>query len=564
MNNTTAYIALLKMQYLFQGLEDDQLARVVDKFEVITVSPGEVVISQGMIGENFYIVAKGKIGVIQKKGRRERQSTILKPGDYFGEEALLLHKPSPFAYISYSRTTLLRLNFEHFFEMLRNYPDMRLNLSATAESRQLVRREQFSWLGDDEVIYLVSRKHEFFLLRALILPILTWVISIPVLVISFASGDPTSGGIAMKVVGALMFFGGMLWGLWNYLDWGNDFYIVTSQRVIWTEKIIGLYDSRSEAPLDTILNVNVTTSQLGRILHYGNVNVRTYTGGILMRNMSRPSRFASFVEGFKRHILAVSVEEEAREMQQALELSLRQHLNMVEDREADDHEDLSPQPTEEQEPEKTPRGFRETLRTFLKVRYEEGDSITYRKHWFVLFRKVFWSMVVLVLVFLLLGYLGLSVEFFSGPAQTLLGVFLFIGVLLWVTYEYADWSNDIYRVTPDQLLDIERKPLGQEVKKTAPLESILSVEHERESLIGILLNYGTVTINVGDTRFMFFNVFNPGQVHQDVSDYREALNRRKSLEEKKRERRRMVNWLVTYYDQAGKIEDELENESYEA
>jgi hypothetical protein len=563
MNNTTAYIALLKMQYLFQGLEDDQLARVVDKFEVITVSPGEVVISQGVIGEHFYIVAKGKVGVIQKKGRRERQSTILKPGDYFGEEALLLHKRSPFAYISYSRTTLLRLNFERFFEMLRNYPDMRLNLSATAESRQLVRREQFSWLGDDEVIYLVSRKHEFFLLRALILPILTWVISIPVLVISFASGDPTSGGIAMKVVGALMFFGGMLWGLWNYLDWGNDFYIVTSQRVIWTEKIIGLYDSRSEAPLDTILNVNVITSQFGRILDYGNVNVRTYTGGILMRNMSRPNRFASFVEGFKRHILAVSAEEEAREMQQALEQSLRQHLNMIEDRESEDNEDLSPQPAEEQKPEKTTRGFLETLRTFLKVRYEEGDSITYRKHWFVLFRKVFWSMVVLILVFLLLGYLGLSVEFFSGPVQTLLGVFLFFGVFLWVAYEYADWSNDIYRVTPDQLLDIERKPLGREVKKTAPLESILSVEHERESLIGILLNYGTVTINVGDTRFMFFNVFNPGQVHQDVSDYREALNRRKSLEEKKRERRRMVNWLVTYYDQAEKIEDELENESSE-
>jgi hypothetical protein len=117
-------------------------------------------------------------------------------------------------------------------------------------------------------------------------------------------------------------------------------------------------------------------------------------------------------------------------------------------------------------------------------------------------------------------------------------------------------------VTPEQIFDIERKPLGQEVKKTAPLESILSVEHERESLTGILLNFGTVTINVGETKFQFFNVFNPDQVHQDVSDYREALNRRKQQAEQERDRRRMIDWLVTYYEESEKIDEEIENDSY--
>lgn len=278
--------------------------------------------------------------------------------------------------------------------------------------------------------------------------------------------------------------------------------------------------------------------------------------------MSNPNLFASYVEGFKRRLEAVTEEEEAHEMQQALEQSLRQHLEMPEVIEPEEEEITPLAPIKEKQPEEQPGGLREKLRTFLKVRYEEGGAITYRKHWFVLFRKLFWSLVVLFLVILLLVFLGFQVQFFSGGTLSLLGGVLLFGVLLWMIYEYADWSNDIYRVTPDQILDIERKPLGQEIKKTAPLESILSVEHERESLLGIILNFGTVTINVGETRFQFFNVFNPDQVHQDVSDYREALNRRKRQAEQERERKRMVDWLVTYYGESEKIDDELENESY--
>jgi CRP-like cAMP-binding protein/uncharacterized membrane protein YdbT with pleckstrin-like domain len=560
-NNSTAYIPLLKLQYLFQDLDDNQLELVVKKFEVEPVSPSDVIISQREAGRFFYVIAKGKVGVIQTAGRKKQQLNILKPGDYFGEEALLFRQPNKADYISYSRTILLRLNYEQFFELLQEFPEIKQILLATAESRQLLRRERYPWLGEDEVIQLVRRKHEVFLFRSLILPIFIWVISIPVLVVSFASGDTSLSGIAIKVVGALMFFGSMLWGVWKYLDWGNDYYIVTNQRVIWSEKVIGLYDSRSEAPLDTILAVNVTSSWLGRILNYGNVTVRTFTGGFTMRNMSKPNRFASYVEGFKRRIEAVSAVEEAHEMQRELEHSLRQQLDMPEVSVPEEEEFIPPIPLKEERPEEKKSGLREKMQNFLKVRYEEGDSITYRKHWFVLFNKLFWSLVVLFLVVMLLAFLGFGVEFFSGATLSLLGAGLLFVVFLWMIYEYVDWRNDIYRVTPDQIFDIERKPLGQEVKKTAPLESILSVEHERESLLGILLNFGTVTINVGETKFQFFNVFNPDQVHQDVSDYREGLNRRKRMAEQERERKRMVDWLVTYYGEAEKIDEELENES---
>ena len=54
----------------------------------------------------------------------------------------------------------------------------------------------------------------------------------------------------------------ILWAIWLVLDWGNDYYIVTSQRVVWLEKVIAVYDSRQESPLNTILAVAVETSLL--------------------------------------------------------------------------------------------------------------------------------------------------------------------------------------------------------------------------------------------------------------------------------------------------------------
>ena len=74
--------------------------------------------------------------------------------------------------------------------------------------------------------------------------------------------------------------GAVLWGIWNWIDWGNDYYIVTDQRVVWVEKVIWLYESRDEAPLTTILAVNTTSTFLGRWLHYGSVIVKTFTGEI--------------------------------------------------------------------------------------------------------------------------------------------------------------------------------------------------------------------------------------------------------------------------------------------
>jgi hypothetical protein len=123
----------------------------------------------------------------------------------------------------------------------------------------------------------------------------------------------------------------------------------------------------------------------------------------------------------------------------------------------------------------------------------------------------------------------------------------FIILVPWWLYQYVDWRNDIYQVTDKNIFDIERRPLGTEVRKSAPLENILSLEHERVGFLGYLLNYGNVTINVGEARFIFLGVHEPASVQQDIFNRMYALRRGREQAKVTQERDRVVQMLERYH-----------------
>ncbi|MCS6906353.1 MAG: hypothetical protein RML93_00555, partial [Anaerolineales bacterium] len=446
---------------------------------------------------------------------------------------------------------LLMLDREKFQQLLNHYPNLRASFIATAESRHLAEKARFDWLGKDEAIYLITRKHELFLWRSLVLPLFVFVLGIPLTVWGMMMFSVFLRDILL-VLGGLFIGGGVLWGIWNWIDWGNDYYIITSQRVIWLENVIGLYSSRREAPLTTILAVNKLTTQLGRILNYGTIDVRTYTGSIVMRNMANPDLFEAFLRGHRERAQKRSLEQERQAMREALRMRLlgQEGAKM-------------PTPPQPSSPSKAPaplakgkgKAIRELLHTLFMMRYESQGVITYRKHWLVLVWKTLSPTLALLALASFAAYLiyrlGFQREGFllSGLSWAILLALAFIGVGLWWLYHYLDWSNDIYQLTPDQILDIERKPLGKEDKKTASLDSILSIEHDRKGILPLLFNYGDVIVNVGQTQFTFDGVANPDQVHHDIRAYMEARARKKRERELLQERERMMEWLSIYHEE---------------
>jgi hypothetical protein len=259
-----------------------------------------------------------------------------------------------------------------------------------------------------------------------------------------------------------------------------------------------------------------------------------------MRNIGQPEQFKILIEEYWERAKTVA----QHEAEEAIETKLRKKIGLPVQQ---------PRPTEgppigaveEAPPEEGQPGF---FANFFKVRFEENDVITYRKHWFLLLMRIGKPLTGIIACLVLVIYLLIAYPTYA--AMMTLGAIGFLGFSLWWVYEYWDWRDDQYQVNDRNIVDLERRPLGREVRKSAPLESILSMEHEREGLIGILLNYGRVSINVGDTTFNFYGVHNPARVRQDISDRQQTRIRQVQIERQAGEQERMLNWLERYHRNA--------------
>jgi cAMP-dependent protein kinase regulator len=75
---------------LLAGLPGEELARLGERMERRDLAPGERVVAEGETGDRFYVVLSGLLRASQRE-RGDR--TLLRPGDYFGEVALLVEVP---------------------------------------------------------------------------------------------------------------------------------------------------------------------------------------------------------------------------------------------------------------------------------------------------------------------------------------------------------------------------------------------------------------------------------------------------------------------------------------
>jgi hypothetical protein len=315
-----------------------------------------------------------------------------------------------------------------------------------------------------------------------------------------------------------------------------------------------LYESRDEAPNNTILSVDVNTTLLGRIIHYGSVIVRTFTGRIIFRNVKDPNQMASFIDEYRFRARQHSEFIERSKLDQAI----RQRIGSV------DGVLETPLTSPPLSPPPLPRltFWQRYFSNFFSMRFEQGDAITYRKFWPTLFGHVAIPSLFILLLWVGMAFLVNSFRLGEIPPAwfetlLLLCLALFLLVLVpWWLYQYVDWRNDIYQITEKFIFDISRKPLGTEEKKSAPLENILTLEHERIGFLGYILNYGDVLISVGETKFVFHNLHDPARVQQDIFDRMYALRRKKEQDEANRQRDRMVDVIEIYH--RNRVEQDLE------
>ena len=546
--------AFLQDLSLFNSLEEVQIDRIAQLFTLETLKPDEILLQQGQKAKAFYLIVEGQAAAQRKISPTEAQVDVIVRGDFFGEDSLLHAKIEPATIVALTHLTLLRLDEVDFRQVIHDHRLVEDRLNRFIKSHQYLEKLQFDWLNEDEVVYQVRRRHIAYLFFTLALPAV--LIFIGLLIAGFGWWNWDSAGLrnASLILAAIVLGIGGGWAIWNALDWGNDYYVVTNQRVVWIEKVVWLYDSRNEAPLNTILSVNVGTSYIGRLLGFGSVVVTTYTGKIILEIVSNPLQLAGLISEYWQRAQRDIQHGDVSEMRRSVKRML-----------GDEVEEITPPPGAKskgspQEPDqyREPGIWETYFGNIFKTRIEEGRTITYRKHWLVLLKKTWLpALIGLGMLFLLatfdIMYLLGEIQSESPLVITVIGLLIILLIdFPWWLYQYVDWRNDIYQVTDRSIFDIERKPFGSESRKSAPLENILSLEHERPGFIGYVFNVGYVLINVGEAKFTFDNVHQPARVQQEVFNRMHAWRQRKHREETTRERERILKMIEIYHDEVGK------------
>lgn len=564
MIETSAKIAFLKKIHLFHGLDDDEFAVLAEELQDASYPAGDVIFEQDSKPEGFYLIYGGSVVIVRKQGGHEIQLAQLVKNDYFGEMALISKRRRSGTVTALTDTSLLVLTRKKFEALFKRAPKIRLNMDVAIRSRQLARSLRFKWLRSDEVVYFLARKHQIVLYEKLTLPLLSilvpfglflgWIYFLRIFLVGFAAW-----GSLIAVVG---------WIIWTVVDWGNDYYIVTNQRVVWLEKVVGIYDSRQESPLSTILSVGIETTQLGRVLDYGNLIVRTFVGKIPFNHVSHPEQAQHMIEEYwnrtKEH--AAGMEKEA------MKNAIRKRLGLPMPKAERGFGEPAPDAKKAAPPPKPNESKVKILKFLgantLKLRYETGENVVYRKHWVVLFIQA-WVPILSALGTLLLliarlvqlaldpinSFISLQ-NGFSMDTWVIVFFIAFFPFAGWTVYEVMDWSNDKFEVTNEQIIDIDRKPFGTESRNAAQIENILGTNYERRGILGNLFNYGTVHITVGGTKLAFEDVIDPATVQSDIDRRRMARQAKKTEATISAERDRMAEWLATYHKASDQFKEE--------
>ena len=166
------------------------------------------------------------------------------------------------------------------------------------------------------------------------------------------------------------------------------------------------------------------------------------------------------------------------------------------------------------------------------------DSVTWRKHWIRLLARL-WPPTLLILG--LSAVLGLFLSLSQGGRwwYALLMGLLLAPAVFWWWWSWVDWSNDLYIVTDDRIIDVSKLPLGFRSTRTeTTFDKIQNVSFDIHDPIATLLNYGTVFIHTAgaEGRLDFEYGRAPKRVQAEI------FRRVRAYEEAQRRQRRDEQW----------------------
>lgn len=465
---------------LFAQCSPEQIGVLADAFQVVRYTAGQPLYRQGERSQALFMFASGGGQLVRTLGSGAQQVIgQVNPGEFVGEASLFAGDPRDVTAIASADSVVLLLTRQALDQALAARPDIRKVLNIRTADRSIIQVQQERGVRGDEQVLLTTRRHPWSVISRIFRAALVGVL---IIAIALLLGRlPAADGFALGT-GVFAVLMPILLSVYWILVWRNDFYTVTSQRVIHEVRMVLTGAVRR----DQILHTAVQTVDLHRNGWLAEV---LGFGDILIGALGRPNPMAlRQVPNAPQVQLAIFNQTQLRAQGVLPTSSVTRGTSVMK---------LG--------------GF------FPRMKTVDGTRIVYHKHWVVLLRYIGRAIFGYVLLVLLLGLIGSFRRQLGALAS---GEFVLAAALLWLAintlylaWGYLTYLGDVYIIEDETLIDIRRSPLGwREYRSQAGLRQVQNVTSAIRSLVGRIFNYGDVIIQTAAGGA-------PGQLDfNDVSD----------------------------------------------
>jgi hypothetical protein len=299
--------------------------------------------------------------------------------------------------------------------------------------------------------------------------------------------------------------------LYLTIDWYNDYLIVTNNRVIYDDNQFLVRYIQQQILIDDIQQVNLRADTYPAYwFNYGTLVVRSFSPRTLTFRNARNAKAIQAI--IQREVNNLRKQQQPARVRRLLEEQV--------------YEQKPPAPRRPAILVQERPGPIPWLILANPQINAEREEIIWRPSWVFLALQLLPPLGVLVLGTALLVFLSQAALITSGwlAGVWLLLLLVTLGWALWVREE---WINDVYILTRQNIIDVDRRPFGPENRRTAPLGSIQDISFDI-SFIEQILGYGTVIIKTGGAQggeFTFNHVPNPRGVQATINEYLTAYRK---------------------------------------
>lgn len=509
----------------FEALTDIELEDLAKITDAYAFERGSVIAYQREVADRAFIVKSGRLEVFEMDNTDSvTRAKRVMSGDIL-EELWLVEQGVIWGTIRAATDgEMYTIRYEEFLLFVGDHPSAILDLTADtwAELDRSMASDKTPAptrlnLSPDELIEYESRRTGLLLLVQLI-PALFMTLLFP-FGVWFLSGLLNLGLLTPARLATLMTLAvipGILYGIYKYFDWANDYLLITNKHLIHREFDLGALSGEVlKIPLDQVQSIKLLRpNPIETVLGVGTVQITTAASakGLKFDYIRQPQEVEKTINIIRQKERTLDAGRTRKEMREMLEghFSVNPQLDEID--------------VHDSEEAKAAQARRRRRLRRRGNRVETADAITYGRHWIVFVQEAWWLIFITFLT--VVGGIFWVTQF---GLSTVFGVVMLLGLMaetIGLYFFYEDWTNDLFQVTGDTVIDIDRGPFGfTESRKTAPLANVQNVRAEQKNILATILGYGDVVVDTAGASadIVFENVKNPQQVQTDIFHKRDLL-----------------------------------------